>query len=160
MKKFINYFDNSLISLEEENDILPINKVTSIDIKSNFIPTHYYSTTNPKFYSISNNSNSNSNSNSNKSFTKKKCYTESDDSFTRSFLFDPPSERSNNSGNFNFSYNTDKNHPSKSRFKFANTLNYNLNNNINRNIALIQDKNRALMGVFSSTGDNSYSYSG
>ena len=156
----VKYEEEELEELEEENNILPINKVTSIDIKSNSIPTHYYSTTNPKFYSISNNSNSNSNSNSNKSFTKKKCYTESDDSFTRSFLFDPPSERSNNSGNSNFSYNIDKNHPSKSRFKFANTLINNLNNNINRNIALIQDKKRALMGSFLSTGENSYSYSG
>ena len=65
----VKYEEEELEELEEENNILPINKVTSIDIKSNSIPTHYYSTTNPKFYSISNNSNSNSNSN--KTFTKK-----------------------------------------------------------------------------------------
>ena len=149
-----DYEEEEELEDEADNEILPINKVASIDIKSNFMPTHYYSTSNPQFYSNSNNSNSNSN----KSFTKKKCYTESDDSFTKSFLFDLPSGRSNNSGNTNFSNNTDRNYPGTSRFKFANTLNNNIN--INNNINLLQGKNRALMGSFLSTGANSYSHSG
>ena len=145
-----DYEEEEELEDEQDNDIAPINKVASIDIKSNFLNGHYYSNSNSKFYSNSNNSNSNS------SLTKKKCITESDDSFTKSFLFDPPSGRSNNSGNTNFSNNTDRNYPGTSRFRFANPQNNNLNNNINSNIAFLQGKNRALMGSFLSTGANSY----
>ena len=63
-----DYEEEEELEDEADNEILPINKVASIDIKSNFMPTHYYSTSNPQFCSNSNNSNSNSN----KSFTKKK----------------------------------------------------------------------------------------
>ena len=123
---------------------------------------HYFSPNNP-YYSNS----INSNNNSNKSLKKQLCYTESDDSYNKSSLFDPPSGRSNNSGNTFLtanSYqgnNTDR-YPYSSRFQFANTFNYpnyNTNNRNNNNI-FYPRHNTALMGSFLSTGANSYSHSG
>ena len=147
---------------EKDNEVLQINKVASIDIKSNFMKNHYFSPNNP-YYSNS----INSNNNSNKSLKKQLCYTESDDSYNKSSLFDPPSGRSNNSGNTFLtanSYqgnNTDR-YPYSSRFQFANTFNYpnyNTNNRNNNNI-FYPRHNTALMGSFLSTGANSYSHSG
>ena len=152
---------------DKDNEVLQINKVASIDIKSNFMNNKYFSSNNPYF------SNSiNSNNNSNNSLSKQMCYTESDDSYNRSSsLFDPPSGRSNNSGNTFLttnSYqgnNTDR-YPYSSRFQFANTFNYqnyntnNSNNNSNNNNIFYPRKNMALMGSFLSTGANSYSHSG
>ena len=143
----------------EDNEILQINKVQSIDVKPNFINNNYFQSNNP-YYSNSNNSNNNSN----KSLTKQRCYTESDDSYNKSNLNDPPSGRSNNSnktflttnsyqGNKSFS-----NYPYTGLFLFDNPLN--INNNLNNNTFLYPRKNTALMGSFLSTGANSYSHSG
>ena len=137
---------------EQDNEILQINKVQSIDVKPNFINNNPY-------YSNS----LGSNNNSNKSLTKQQCYTESDDSYNKSNLYDPPSGRSNNSNNTfltanSYQGNRDINYPYSGLFKFENPLNIQ-NNNLNNTI-FIPRKNTALMGSFLSTGANSYSHSG
>ena len=137
---------------EQDNEILQINKVQSIDVKPNFINNNPY-------YSNS----LGSNNNSNKSLTKQQSYTESDDSYNKSNLYDPPSGRSNNSNNTfltanSYQGNRDINYPYSGLFKFENPLNIQ-NNNLNNTI-FIPRKNTALMGSFLSTGANSYSHSG
>ena len=141
----------------EDNEILQINKVQSIDVKPNIISKNYFQSNSP-YYS------NNSNNNSNKSLKKQRCYTESDDSYNKSNIYDPPSGRSNNS-NKTFltanSYQGNKsvtNFPYIGLFQFDNPLN--LNNNLNNNTFFYPRKNTALMGSFLSTGANSYSHSG
>ena len=117
---------------EQDNEIIPINKVASIDIKSNFMKNQYFSPIN-LFYSSS----INSNNNSGESQKKQRCFTESDDSYNKSSLFDPPSGSSNNSGNTfltanSYQGNKGDRYPYSSRFQFANPMN-NQNNNINKN---------------------------
>ena len=141
---------------DEDNEILQINKVQSIDVKPNFINNDNSQANNPYF--------SKSNNSSNKSLTKQRCYTESDDSYNKSNLYDPPSGRSNNSNNTFLttnSYQGNKsvsNYPYIGLFQFDNPLN--INNNLNNNTFLYPRKNTALMGSFLSTGANSYSHSG
>ena len=146
---------------ENDNEVLQINKVASIDVKSNNMNMNnqYYPTNSPYFM----NSNNSKNSNSNKSFSNQKC--ESEDSYFKSLLFDPPSGRSNNS-NKTFltahSYQgnrTEGNYPYSNMFQFPNAINNQNNNNLNNNI-IVRGKNPGLMGSFISTGATSYSQSG
>ena len=159
----INEKGNIIMGDEEEfgdgqdDEILQINKVQSIDVKSNFIKNNYLQSSQAYY------SNPNSSNNSNKSQTKQKCYIESDDSNNKSNLNDPPSGRSNNSSNTFLtanSYqgnNTDINNPYSGAFYFSNILN-NQNNNINSNTNayFFPKKNSTLMSSFLSTGTNSY----
>ena len=154
-----DYEDEEEFGNDEDDENLQINKVVSIDVKSSFMNNNYAQSINP-YYSNSNNSN-----NSNKSLSKERCFTESDDSCTKSNLFDPPSGRSQNSNKTFLTANsykdnkTENNYPYTSRFQFANILN-NPNNKINNNTFFFPKKNMALMGSFLSTGTNSYSQSG
>ena len=149
-------FDKEEEFADEDNEILQINKVQSIDVKPNFINNNYSQSNNPYF--------SKSNNSSNKSLIKKRCYTESDDSYNKSNLYDPPSGRSNNSNNTFLTTNSYQGNKSVSDypyiglFQFDNPLN--INNNLNNNTFLYPRKNTALMGSFLSTGANSYSHSG
>ena len=146
--------DEKLKELEDDEN-LQINKVASIDVKSNIMNNNFFQQT--LYYS--NNSN-----NSNNSLTKEKYYTESDDSHShnKSNLFDPPSGRSNNSNNTFLTANSykgnkiERNYPYSSLFQFGSVLpgqNYNFINNTNT----FPRKNMALMGSFLSTGANSHS---
>ena len=165
IKEKIKDDDNDGFGKEEEfqndddNEILQINKVQSIDIKPNFMNNNYFQPTNP-YYSFSNNSNNNSN----KSLTKQKCYTESDDSYNKSNLYDPPSGRSNNSNNTFLTTNSYQGNKSASNYPFSGLLQFdnplNINNNLNNNTLFYPRKNMALMGSFLSTGANSNSHSG
>ena len=157
-KKDNHDFEEEELMDDQDDEVLQINKVASIDVKSN-IMNNNFSQSNNQYYS------NNSNNNINKSLTKEKCFTESDDSFHISNLFDPPSGRSNNSNNTFLTANsyqgnkTEGNYPYSSRFQFANALN-NQNNINNTNTFFLPRKNIALMGSFLSTGTNSYSHSG
>ena len=156
-KKNKNDFEEEELEDGLDDEVLQINKVASIDVKSNIMNKNYFQSSN-QFYS------NNSNNNSNKSLTKEKCFTESDDSFHKSNLFDPPSGRSNNSNKTFLTANsyqgnkTEGNYSYSSAFQFANALNS--KNNINNNTFFFPRKNTALMGSFLSTGANSYSHSG
>ena len=151
-----NFFNEEEFIDEQDEEILQINKVQSIDVKSNFMKNNYFQSNQAVYCS-----NPNSNSNSNKSQTKQKHYIESDDSYNKSNLFDPPSGRSNNSSktflteNSYQGKNTDINNPYSGAFYFSNILN-NQNKNINNNNYFFPRKNMALMGSFLSTGTNSY----
>ena len=149
--------DEKLKELEDDEN-LQINKVVSIDVKSNIMNNNLFQQNNLYY---SNNSN-----NSNNSLTKERYYTESDDSHShnKSNLFDPPSGRSNNSNNTFLTANsyqgnkTERNYPYSSLFQFANILprpNNNINNIIN-NTYFVPRKNTALKGSFLSTGTNSH----
>ena len=156
-KKDKNDFEEEELVEDLDDEVLQINKVASIDVKSNIMNKNYFQSSN-QFYS------NNSNNNSNKSLTKEKCFTESDDSFHKSNLFDPPSGRSNNSNKTFLTANsyqgnkTEENYSYSSTFQFANVLNN--QNNINNNPFFFPRKNTTLMGSFLSTGANSHSQSG
>ena len=141
----------------EDNVILQINKVQSIDVKPNIISKNYFQSNSP-YYS------NNSNNNSNKSLKKQRCYTESDDSYNKSNIYDPPSGRSNNSNKTFLTANSYQGNKSVSNFPYIGLFQFdnplNLNNNLNNNTFFYPRKNTALMGSFLSTGANSYSHSG
>ena len=147
--------DEKLKELEDDEN-LQINKVASIDVKSNIMNNNYFQQNNLYY---SNNSN-----NSNNSLTKERYYTESDDSHSHNIsnLYDPPSGRSNNSNNTFLTTNsyqgnkTERNFPYTNLFRFANIL-PGQNNNIINNAYFAPRKNTALKGSFLSTGTNSHS---
>ena len=148
--------DEKLQELEDDEN-LQINKVVSIDVKSNIMNNNYYPQNN-LYYS------NNSNNNSNNSFNKERYYTESDDSHSHNIsnLYDPPSGRSNKSNNTFLTANsyqgnkTERNYPYSSIFQIATVLPGQINNNI-YNRYFIPGKNTALKGSFLSTGTNSHS---
>lgn len=82
-------YEEEEIEDEKSDNNNNINKVTSINIKSaNFVNNKFNSDFN---FSLSSN-------NSKKSILNTKCFTEPDE-YSRSYHYDPPSGRSNNSGN-------------------------------------------------------------
>ena len=164
IKKIDGSEENEEFEDEKDDEVLKINKVATIDIKSNFMNDHYLLPNNP-FY---NNTLNNYNSNNSKKPGNQICVTESDDSYNKSSsVFDPPSGRSNNSIKTFFTTNSCKGnqmdrYPHSNKYPLANVINNNENNirNYNSNNIFYPQKNTALMGSFLSTGANSHSHSG
>ena len=164
IKKIGGSEENEEFEDEKDDEVLKINKVATIDIKSNFMNDHYLLPNNP-FY---NNTLNNYNSNNSKKPGNQICVTESDDSYNKSSsVFDPPSGRSNNSIKTFFTTNSCKGnqmdrYPHSNKYPLANVINNNENNirNYNSNNIFYPQKNTALMGSFLSTGANSHSHSG